>query len=184
MKIYNKLIILLTISVFFNSCSNNDELINDNVLSIDNTSNKDIIQAKESSKTKNIESDIRFSKLNKLGKEYSKLMTNRNSKEILSTHKKIKKLLNELIQSYGEENLYALINEKVNENKKKSKNISNRLLDESGDKCKRNSDGTVDYDACEGFWENVLVTVRVDFCPDHDAEALYDCAQDAVCKTC
>lgn len=58
------------------------------------------------------------------------------------------------------------------------------LLDDGNDKCKRNDDGTVNYSACTGFWENFMVTVRVAFCPDYPVEELYKCAQDAVCKTC
>lgn len=121
-----------------------------------------------------LENDTDVNELFNLGLDYKNAMLNKNLEEIKNTHSQIMFYLDKLNENYGSENIELFFINLEN----------NTVMNEEGDKCKRNSNGSVDYSACKGFWVNVLVTIRVAFCPDNDVEMLYDCAQDVVCRTC
>ncbi len=127
-----------------------------------------------------IKNDKIAKKLVSLELEFRKAVVNKNFNKVKIIHDKIKLLLKEFYNKYGTKNIYMFTN-----------NLQNTLFQQQiyqkikdGDKCHRNSDGTVNYDACDGFWENLIVAIRVGFCPDDNIEDLYNCAQEKVCITC
>lgn len=189
MPIFNlkqlKYITTIVAFIIFLSCSNENEVVNhENNLTNELKQNRTSESFKlEDFRTKKaiIENDLIAKEIYNLGFEYKNAIKMHDNENILIIHDRILIKIEELNMLYGKENLQEFYNEIILTSKTDGGDMIGGPDD---DKCKRKADGTVNYSACEGFWENFLVTIRVGFCPTGNAEQLYNCAQDVVCKTC
>lgn len=100
------------------------------------------------SKTK-FDNDVRVSEIVQNAKLFSSLTLD-NREDILTVKNSIEHLVNELKNEYGEEN----VNNYISENLRLLGGNSVGSNDGDGNKCKRNSNGTVNADDCS-FWEMV-----------------------------
>lgn len=96
-------------------------------------------------------------------------------------------LCKEIIKDYGENNVINYINENL---RLPGGNFAE--IDGDGNKCKRNSNGTVNWDDCN-FWETVSVVFGIVGCPEpypgggssaSQGELYYNCVQGVICKRC
>ena len=169
----NKFILLmfaLTVGTLFVNCDKETGFSNESTK--DFFKNSSFIEQQEM-----LKNDQMINKLQILGVEYKVILETSKKNKLTEFHAEISSLVKQLYEKYGAENMETFLNNQ----KIANTDISNLKINSN---CELELDGTVDYSGCEGFWENLIVTIRVGFCPSSLVEELYRCAQAAVCKTC
>lgn len=125
---------------------------------------------------KHLNQDKRLLEIINYSKSFGVLKVNETEK-INNLRDKIDTLVKEIMADYGETNVNNYIQESLRQS------LSLDIGD--GNKCKRNSNGTVNTDACS-FWEFIAyVFSAATHCgPGEPTDWYYDCCQAAVCRNC
>lgn len=120
--------------------------------------------------------DVRLKEIAGYAKSFSSLKPTETDK-INSLRVKIDKLVKDIHLAYGEENVKNYIAENLR--------AHHSLEAGDGNKCKRNSDGTVNTDACS-TWEFVayVFSAAMHCGPGEPTDFYYNCCQAAVCRNC
>lgn len=108
------------------------------------------------------------------------MLSENDKTELTILIKEAKTITSFLYDKYGTNKVHIFVNIL---RKNQSKGVPGNQRGD-GNKCKRNSDGTVNSDSCSGFWDGLVVGIRSLFCPDSPSDAAFDCVQAAVCATC
>lgn len=135
---------------------------------------------------KEFDQDPRIKELIEILDSFRKLQPT-ETEIILGKKDQIDRIINSINSDYGSANVDSFI--KINIGSSPSPGFAPYG---DGDKCHRNSNGTVNWDECN-FWESVAVLFATIGCPQpypgggsprEQGERYYKCVQDVICRKC